>query len=280
MLSPTRSTLLFGIFIFMVRVANGCIPTIARIFPNASRVHGTDENLAQSWNLQEYNWTSQNDIEIVKYIDSGRFSTVFQAFIRKTLNGDLVPIVVKILKPTFVNKMKREIKLLELLNNSPGVIKLLGMSKNSGCQTVSLLFESLGDRTRWLSHQYSPLTSFEVKFYTLKLLMALKECHSLGIMHRDIKPRNVIIQQESTQLRIIDMGLSELYVPGKRYNPSVASRHYKAPELLFEYLFYDYAIDIWSVGCLFAGMIFMSEPFFQVVIESSSSKMINDNSDF
>jgi len=51
-------------------------------------------------------------------------------------------------------------------------------------------------------------------------------------------------------------------VPERQYNPSVASRHYKSPELLFGYLYYSYAVDIWSAGCLFASLIFDTEPFF------------------
>lgn len=82
-------------------------------------------------------------------------------------------------------------------------------------------------------------------------------------MHRDIKPRNVIYSRRSSELRIIDFGLSDVYVPGKQYNPSVASRHYKCPELLFEYPYYDYGIDIWSAGCVFAGLIFNKDPFFK-----------------
>ena len=45
---------------------------------------------------------------------------------------------------------------------------------------------------------------------------------------------------------------------GKLYNPSVASRHYKAPELLFEYPYYDYAIDVWSAGCMFARCVILT----------------------
>lgn len=81
-------------------------------------------------------------------------------------------------------------------------------------------------------------------------------------MHRDIKPRNVLYHRPSGEIRIIDLGLSDQYTPATRYNPSVASRHYKCPELLFEFLYYDYSIDVWSAGCLFAGLIFNIDPFF------------------
>ena len=51
-------------------------------------------------------------------------------------------------------------------------------------------------------------------------------------------------------------------MPGKDYNVRVASRYFKGPELLIDYLYYDYSLDIWSLGCMFAGMIFRKEPFF------------------
>lgn len=56
-------------------------------------------------------------------------------------------------------------------------------------------------------------------------------------------------------MKIIDWGLADYYLPQREYNVRVASRYYKAPELLLNNHFYDYAIDIWSVGCWFAAMV-------------------------
>lgn len=57
-----------------------------------------------------------------------------------------------------------------------------------------------------------------------ELLRALDQCHSHGIMHRDIKPQNIMIDHENKILRLIDWGLAEYYQPGKEYNVRVASR--------------------------------------------------------
>ncbi|KAJ6841916.1 casein kinase II subunit alpha-2-like [Iris pallida] len=81
-------------------------------------------------------------------------------------------------------------------------------------------------------------------------------------MHRDVKPHNVMIDHEQRKLRLIDWGLAEFYHPGKEYNVRVASRYFKGPELLVDLLDYDYSLDMWSLGCMFAGMIFRKEPFF------------------
>lgn len=61
---------------------------------------------------------------------------------------------------------------------------------------------------------------------------------------------------------MIDWGLAEFYHPGMAYNVRVASRYFKGPELLVEYQYYDYSLDMWSLGCMFASMIFRKEPFF------------------
>ncbi len=67
------------------------------------------------------------------------------------------------------------------------------------------------------------------------MLTGLNYSHSLGIMHRDIKPGNLIIDNKTNKIKIIDWGLGDFYLPGKKYNVHVASRYYKAPELLVDY---------------------------------------------
>lgn len=81
-----------------------------------------------------------------------------------------------------------------------------------------------------------------------------------------------MIDHQKRQLRLIDWGLAEFYHPGTEYNVRVASRYFKGPELLVDFQEYgttpgihayeDYSLDMWSLGAMFASMIFRKEPFF------------------
>ncbi|KAJ3198707.1 Casein kinase II subunit alpha, partial [Clydaea vesicula] len=127
-------------------------------------------------------------------------------------------------------------------------------------RTPSLIFEHVNAMEFKLL--YPTLTDFDVRYYINELLKALDFCHSRGIMHRDVKPHNVMIDHKKRQLRLIDWGLAEFYHPGTEYNVRVASRYFKGPELLVDFQEYDYSLDMWSLGCMFASMIFRKEPFF------------------
>ena len=107
------------------------------------------------------------------------------------------------------------------------------------------------------------VTDKDVRIYIYKILEALEFSHSHGIMHRDVKPLNIVINNDKKELRLIDWGLADFYFPNKEYNVRVASRYYKGPELLVDDKLYHYSLDIWSLGCTMAGMIFKVDTFFK-----------------
>ena len=127
-------------------------------------------------------------------------------------------------------------------------------------QTCSLIFEYV--ETIDFKVLYPTLTDLDVRYYIFQLLKALDFCHSRGIMHRDVKPHNVMIDHQKRKLRLIDWGLAEFYHPQQEYNVRVASRYFKGPELLVKLKDYDYSLDMWSLGCMFGGMIFIMHPLF------------------
>ncbi len=71
-----------------------------------------------------------------------------------------------------------------------------------------------------------------------------------------------MIDHATNSLRLIDWGLAEFYHPGREYNVRVASRYFKGPELLVDLQDYDYSLDLWSLGCMAAGLVLKKEPFF------------------
>ncbi|KAJ9094178.1 hypothetical protein QFC19_008029 [Naganishia cerealis] len=156
--------------------------------------------------------------------------------------------IVKVLKPVKKKKIKREIKILQNIAGGPNVVALLDVSK-----TPSIVFEYVNNID--FKVLYPRFTDFDVRYYILELLKALDFCHSKGIMHRDVKPHNVMIDHEKRTLRLIDWGLAEFYHPGTEYNVRVASRYFKGPELLVDFQEYDYSLDMWSLGCMYASML-------------------------
>ena len=90
-----------------------------------------------------------------------------------------------------------------------------------------------------------------------QLLVALAFAHANGVMHRDVKPHNVMIDHSQRKLRLIDWGLAEFYCAGTEYNVRVASRYFKGPELLVDFREYDFSLDMWSLGAMFAGMVIL-----------------------
>lgn len=117
---------------------------------------------------------------------------------------------------------------------------------------------------------YPKLEQEDIKYFIYHTLKGLDYAHSCGIVHRDIKPPNVMMDiqekmngERHRMLKIVDWGLADFYEPAKRFNCRVATRYYKGPELLLENNYYDYSLDVWATGCMLAGMIFAKEPFFQ-----------------
>ena len=202
------------------------------------------------------NWGEQSDYEVVRKVGRGKYSEVFEG----VHAGNNSKCVIKILKPVKKKKIKREIKILQNLTGGPNIIKLLDIVREPQSKTPSLIFEYVNNTD--FKVLYPVLMDYDVRYYILELLKALDFGHSQGIMHRDVKPHNVMIDHEKRQLRLIDWGLAEFYHPAKEYNVRVASRYFKGPELLVDLQDYDYALDMWSLGCMFAGMIFRKEPFF------------------
>ena len=205
----------------------------------------------------ENTWGNQDDYEIIKKIGRGKYSDVFEGISAITAQK----VIIKTLKPVKKRKIKREIKVLENLKGGPNIVTLIDTVKDPASKSPSLIFEYINNTD--FKSLFPTLSDLDIRYYMYELLKALQFCHSKGIMHRDVKPQNIVVDPEKKILKLIDWGLAEFYHPGHDYNVRVASRFFKGPELLVDDVYYDYSLDIWSAGAMFASMIFKKEPFFQ-----------------
>ncbi|XP_078091699.1 mitogen-activated protein kinase 11-like [Mustelus asterias] len=96
------------------------------------------------------------------------------------------------------------------------------------------------------------LTDDHVQFLVYQLLRGLKYIHSAGIIHRDLKPSNLAVN-EDCELRILDFGLARQ--TDDEMTGYVATRWYRAPEIMLNWMHYNQTVDIWSIGCIMAELL-------------------------
>ncbi|KAF9466772.1 Pkinase-domain-containing protein [Collybia nuda] len=157
----------------------------------------------------------------------------------------------------------REISLLKELNDD-NIVKLLDIVHAD--QKLYLVFEFLDvDLKRYMENGNSsrtPITPEIVKKFTHQLNSGLLYCHSHRILHRDLKPQNLLIDNRDN-LKLADFGLARAFgIPMRTYTHEVVTLWYRAPEVLLGSRHYSTAIDMWSVGCIFAEMAMQGSPLF------------------
>lgn len=100
-----------------------------------------------------------------------------------------------------------------------------------------------------------------VKTVMYQILKGIDYLHSKKVLHRDLKPQNILIDN-NLRIKIADFGLSRTYsIPIKQYTREVLTLWYRSPELILGAEYYSTGIDMWSIGCIF-GELFLKKPLF------------------
>lgn len=191
-----------------------------------------------------------DDYELAAKIGQGKFSEVFSGYNVLTKQR----VAMKILRDYKIEKINREVLILETLKDIKGVNHIIEVCKEKGTQKVMLVSSFVEGPMMFQIH--TQLHEKQIQKYIYQILKVVDKAHSRGIMHRDLKPSNIIINRKTEQLTILDWGLGEFYLPNKEYFVKVATRPYKPPELLVGHRKYDYRLDTWSIGCILAAMVY------------------------
>ncbi|RDX86053.1 putative serine/threonine-protein kinase, partial [Mucuna pruriens] len=204
-------------------------------------------------------WTPRraNTFEKLAKIGQGTYSNVYKA--RDLVTGKIVALK-KVrfdnLEAESVKFMAREILVLRRLDH-PNVVKLEGLVTSRISSSLYLVFE-------YMEHDLAGLAAGvgvkfsepQVKCYMKQLLSGLEHCHSRGVLHRDIKGSNLLIDNEGI-LKIADFGLATFYDPKQKHpmTSRVVTLWYRPPELLLGATSYGVGVDLWSAGCILAELL-------------------------
>ncbi|KVI10465.1 Protein kinase, ATP binding site-containing protein [Cynara cardunculus var. scolymus] len=194
-----------------------------------------------------------DSFEKLDKIGQGTYSNVYRA---RDLDQGKIVALKKVrfdnLEPESVRFMAREIHILRRLDH-PNVIKLEGLVTSRMSCSLYLVFEYMEhDLAGLASHPALKFTESQVKCYIRQLLHGLNHCHSHGILHRDIKGSNLLVDNNGV-LKIADFGLASFFDPhqSQPLTSRVVTLWYRPPELLLGATYYGIAVDLWSTGCIF-----------------------------
>eukprot|EP01134_Creolimax_fragrantissima_P007094 CFRG7094T1 len=148
----------------------------------------------------------------------------------------------------------REVSTLMELKHQ-NIVRLLDVCCEDG--KLLLVFEYLNQDLKKYIDTAPPngFTPAHVKSFCWQMLQGIYFCHARRMLHRDLKPQNLLIAEDGT-LKIADFGLARAFgIPLPAYTHEVVTLWYRAPEILLGAKKYSVPIDMWSVGCIFAELV-------------------------
>ncbi|KAJ6570725.1 CMGC/MAPK protein kinase [Mycena sp. CBHHK59/15] len=159
----------------------------------------------------------------------------------------------------FCLRTLRELKLLKFFSESclnDNIISIVDIIKPASLESFTEIYfiqELMGTD---LSHviRLQHLTDDHCRYFIYQTLRALKSIHSADVIHRDLKPANLLINA-NCELKVADFGLARSVMSTGLMTEYVATRWYRAPEIMLSFKMYTKAIDIWAVGCILAELL-------------------------
>ncbi|GAB9470455.1 hypothetical protein Gpo141_00007699 [Globisporangium polare] len=178
-------------------------------------------------------------------------------------------------------RILREVRLLGHFQHK-NITRLLDLSppvSKTQFEDMYIITELMETDLHQVIYSMQPMSDDHVKYFLYQMLCALHHIHSAGVIHRDMKPSNVLLNS-NCDLKICDFGLARGGVSTSQHQQQqsstnssksrnnreelteyVVTRWYRAPEIMLNCLQYTEAIDVWAVGCIFAEML-LREPLF------------------
>ncbi|KAL8140872.1 hypothetical protein V2J09_006893 [Rumex salicifolius] len=228
--------------------------------------HSTTQNGWPAWLaavigdvINDFTPRRASSFEKLDKIGQGTYSNVYKA--RDLITGKVVALKkvrFDTTEPESVKFMAREILVLRRLNH-PNVIKLEGLVTSRMSSSLYLVFEYMEHDLTGLTASLEGDVKFsepQVKCYMKQLFSGLEHCHRNGVLHRDIKGSNLLIDDNGI-LKIADFGLANIYDPGCKQSMTsrVVTLWYRPPELLLGATYYGASVDLWSAGCILAELL-------------------------
>ncbi|XP_061111289.1 cyclin-dependent-like kinase 5 isoform X1 [Conger conger] len=154
----------------------------------------------------------------------------------------------------------REICLLKELKHK-NIVRLHDVLHSD--KKLTLVFEYCDqDLKKYFDSCNGDLDPETVKSFMYQLLKGLGFCHSRNVLHRDLKPQNLLINRNG-ELKLADFGLARAFgIPVRCYSAEVVTLWYRPPDVLFGAKLYSTSIDMWSAGCIFAELANAGRPLF------------------
>ncbi|XP_067637279.1 extracellular signal-regulated kinase 7 [Eurosta solidaginis] len=232
---------------------------------------------------QEKHKMSEIDDNIVKLFDikkrlgKGAYGIVWKALDKRTNETVAVKKIFDAFRDeTDAQRTFREIVFLKAFRNHPNVIRLLTVFRATNNLDIYLIFEYMESDLHNIIKKGTILKDIHKRYVMYQLINAIKYIHSGNVIHRDLKPSNVLIDSKC-RCKLADFGLARSVsnrpmrgnsdvgsdsIIGPILTDYVATRWYRAPEILVASKRYTKGIDMWSLGCILGEMI-RGKPLFQ-----------------